>query len=901
MGNVTQMKKQKGSHKGKNSIDELITYYEYNYNGQLTKETNPIGATTSFAYDYVDRLINTTDALGNKMSMTYTKDSQVSSATDANGNKTSYQYNLLGNVTKEISALGNEVNYTYDAVGNLSEIHQYKGVSAAIRSTMSDAKGYDATLEEVINTYAYNTNGQLIKEVNPSGSMVEYKYDATGNLISKTDEDGYTTTYLYDQVNNLVKETYGDGKETTYTYNPLNQVISMTDWLGTNTYDLDVIGRLKSVRDYKNRTTAYTWDGESNRTSITYPDRSTVNYTYDQKGQLITVTDENKGITSYTYDKLGNVLSEKLANGDKTTYSYDVLSRLNTITAKDSNGNLLYNNEFEYDAVGNKTSGIEEVSKNNNGNNNSSNNNSSYNRNENGYKSEYETITYVYDALDQLIKVTNPDNSVEKYFYDTLGNRVQKEITIPGKNENKESTTNVTKYTYNKDNQMLTLQGIEEEVALHQTSDLVNFEYDGRGNTVKISTQEGIIGQYRYDATNKMTHAINKKGIRSEYIYDGAGRRVTQKVEEPNINVPEKSSLHDAAYFEEKFRTSSTEDIDYKKEMNYIVDITSLYNNVLKVYGEHTKTQRYTYGLDVISMDTWHEKAQDNGIEKDNDKTLYYINNELGSVVTLVDGKDKVKVEYSYDTFGVVAEKNHVNDQSIRSNIFHYTGYQYDYQTGLYFANARYYIAEVGRFAEEDVYKGDGLNRYVYVRSNPIRYVDRSGYSRSEGTGYIDVGVHRVLNSNDYHTCIIIYIDKRSKYYEDDDRFMKFDNSGVKYATIGAGGIPLPWGKLESSTNREQDIVLSIKVKYYPIIINGSKFINDDMIDKFFEYEKNYRRDKKNYKGYEWFPEKDDKKYNSNSFAHGLLIAVGADDIPDVSKDYSVPGWKKPVPTDAFN
>jgi YD repeat-containing protein len=43
MGNVTQMHKQKGSHKGKNSTDELITYYEYNYNGQLTKETNPAG------------------------------------------------------------------------------------------------------------------------------------------------------------------------------------------------------------------------------------------------------------------------------------------------------------------------------------------------------------------------------------------------------------------------------------------------------------------------------------------------------------------------------------------------------------------------------------------------------------------------------------------------------------------------------------------------------------------------------------------------------------------------------------------------------------------------------------------------------------------------------------------
>jgi hypothetical protein len=81
---------------------------------------------------------------------------------------------------------------------------------------------------------------------------------------------------------------------------------------------------------------------------------------------------------------------------------------------------------------------------------------------------------------------------------------------------------------------------------------------------------------------------------------------------------------------------------------------------------------------------------------------------------------------------------------------------------------------------------------------------------------------------------------------------------------------------------------------------NGSKYSNDDMIDKFFEYEGNYRGDKKNYKGYEWWPEKKDEKHNSNSFTHGLLIAVGVDNIPDVSKDYSVPGWKKPVPTDAF-
>jgi len=42
---------------------------------------------------------------------------------------------------------------------------------------------------------------------------------------------------------------------------------------------------------------------------------------------------------------------------------------------------------------------------------------------------------------------------------------------------------------------------------------------------------------------------------------------------------------------------------------------------------------------------------------------------------------------------------------------------------------ARYYNPVVGRFLQEDTYRGDGLNLYAYCANNPVMYYDPSGYS----------------------------------------------------------------------------------------------------------------------------------------------------------------------------
>ena len=69
-------------------------------------------------------------------------------------------------------------------------------------------------------------------------------------------------------------------------------------------------------------------------------------------------------------------------------------------------------------------------------------------------------------------------------------------------------------------------------------------------------------------------------------------------------------------------------------------------------------------------------------------------------------------------------------------NPFRYRSYYYDFETGLYYLNSRYYDSELGRFINADVIAiidktnsvVNGLNLFTYCSNNPIMYTDKNGY-----------------------------------------------------------------------------------------------------------------------------------------------------------------------------
>lgn len=113
---------------------------------------------------------------------------------------------------------------------------------------------------------------------------------------------------------------------------------------------------------------------------------------------------------------------------------------------------------------------------------------------------------------------------------------------------------------------------------------------------------------------------------------------------------------------------------------------------------------RYIRGYDLIASDA------------DCARTYYhYASDELGSITHVTAGEDILN-RYEYDAWGNLT----LCEENVK-NRFKFNGQQY-------YLRARYYNPVIGRFSQEDTYRGDGLNLYAYCRNNPVYYADPSGH-----------------------------------------------------------------------------------------------------------------------------------------------------------------------------
>jgi len=108
---------------------------------------------------------------------------------------------------------------------------------------------------------------------------------------------------------------------------------------------------------------------------------------------------------------------------------------------------------------------------------------------------------------------------------------------------------------------------------------------------------------------------------------------------------------------------------------------------------------------------------------------VYYLHGDhLGSTVLTTDGEGQRVGEVRYAPYGATrwAWGN-------PSTAYRYTGQRWEGGVGLYDYRARWYEPTLGRFVQPDTLVPEpenpqDLNRYTYVRNNPLKYTDPTGY-----------------------------------------------------------------------------------------------------------------------------------------------------------------------------
>lgn len=419
-----------------------ITQFAYDQLNRLTSVTRPGGQTSSQAYDAAGRQSSTTDAAGRTTLFQYDANGRVTAVTDAAGGITRFEYDAAGNRTATVDAPGNRTAFTYDLANRLTATTFPNG---GVESYSYDARGKVSAKQDAMGrtiTFAYDGLGRIVTRSYPDGTQVRFTYTASGKRATAIDGRG-TTQYAYDTRDRLATLTYPDGKTIGYTYDATGSLTSISSLAGTISYIYDK-GRLQQVTDPDGRVTTFAYDAAGNRTGLTYPNGTSAAYVYDANDRLTQLTHNGPSaqLANYTFtlDATGDRTRIDESTGAVKNYNYDVLHRLIAERVTDLVANPLFENDYSYDAVGNRLTKVSAIGAGAPVTNTYTYNTADQLVTENGITYTYDLngnlasktdggglTTYQYDFDNRLARMVEPSAAVTVYRYDADGNRVEKQ------------------------------------------------------------------------------------------------------------------------------------------------------------------------------------------------------------------------------------------------------------------------------------------------------------------------------------------------------------------------------------------------------------------------------------------------------------------------------------------
>lgn len=757
-----------------------------------TWETQTVGGSTATTENtYLNHRFHNTKAIYHSLILSH--------LTDLDGHVTNTVYSsdsTRHNVPLEITQTGYDnaqVRTTYNSYDH--KAGQYLPTSVSTRRKHPNDTQYYTTTD----TITYNNKGLKVSETNLYGTSAEttssYTYDYYGNIksisTSGTGVETITKQYNYDPSNRFVTQSLERGYiKNVYTYDTWGNVLTASDQTRssypqttTNTYDnwgrlatstspTGVITNIsRTWTDNGGYTISKTETGQPlEETSYDNTGREWHTHTIGPKGVSIieALSFNTKGLVAsktytegdiykleqFTYDSRGRILTDNLNTGESTTFTYGT-----NWVRSNKNG---HNYTKYFDSWGNVTSSTDPVS----------------------------SVTYTYYSNGSPKSATTGGEVVSMQ-YDDAGRRTK--LTAPSAGE--------TNYTYDRYGRLLTQTDARGNITTNT--------YNLRGQLIK-STTGTIVDSLVYGNSSSnngllisATRSSNPVPFSALYTYDSYGR-VTN---ETHMIGPLSNSM---AYTYNAQGQIVTQTYPNQLQVTYEYDSNGYMNRMRSGTKQLYKLDEYTGDTYVAILD--------------DDITSSYLYDLYGRLdeafFTLSNATDKYYQKYEYDQYTgnigsrILGNINNDEESFTYDSVDRLTSWTKGNTTQDYEYDNRGSIS----------YKSD-LGYYSYFNGNPFAVSEIENLSgnivlpqANVDTGYNELGMPRMIRSDNYQTIIYYGPDNNRWRSSNSDNVFYFDN----YEEVTINNVKRSFIYLENGVLAVSDATNGTQFYYMATDILGS-------------------------------------------------------------------------------
>ncbi len=674
----------------------IFTEKEFDADGRVSRVTNPFrtGETkhwTTNVYDDASRIKEVQLPDSSKVVTDYGVSVSgtvgvTKTITDQAGKKRKGYSDVLGNmirVVEDPTGQNLATDYVFDTLGNLRKTTQ----GDQHRYFMHDSLGrllYARQVEQDANSN-FSGSGYTDPITSNNQWSVKYVYNDNGSILTTTDARNKSVTATYDNLNRIKVRDYSDSG--------MPDVSFYYDGRG-----------LGAVPDFSN-----------GKTTKIASSNSETRYTgFDIFGRLLAHRQSTDGVdydTQYTYNLGGALIEETYPSGRVVKNTFDQDGNLSQVQSKKNaaNGFWTYASGFAFDSAGN-------VKKMQLGNGRWE--TASYNN-----RSQITQIGLgVTDSAQDLLKLEYKYDT-NSTSYDNNGSMREQKITVPTANGTAGFTATQT-YSYDALNRL----GSAEETIAGSTTWKQTFEIDRYGNRRFDTTGSNTttLGSCSAAVCNPTISTSTNRISQSGYSFDANGN-LTANAEGERFSYDAEN--HQTEYFDSS-NSGSTPDATYYYDGEG--------RRVKKISSTETTVFVYDGGGQMIAeySSAFATTPQVSYLTQDHLGSPRVITNETGAVTTRKDyaafGDEVVSAQRVSGSSG-----NGYDTATTRKD---YTGYEKDTESGLEFAQARYYNPTHGRFTSVDplmasanVRNPQTLNRYSYVLNSPYKFSDPLGLLPGKG------------------------------------------------------------------------------------------------------------------------------------------------------------------------